>query len=352
MIKIDGSFGEGGGQILRTAIALSAITGKPIHIYNIRAKRDKPGLRPQHLTAVKAIAEICNAKVEGLKIESKEITFIPGNILAKNYEFNIGTAGSVTLVLQALLPVLNFAERPIFIRLIGGTEVPKSPTFSYFKNVLLHYLSKMGLHVDVNLIKHGFYPKGGGILEVNLEPSKLNALTYEKFGEIKEVYCEAYSEGLPEHVVMREINECLRILTSHNISSKIIKVNQKSLRLEESKGNIGNFFFIMSKSITDAIIGYDSIGLKGIPAEKVSREPTQILLENIFNTNAPLDMFAGDQILIWASIAKGKTVVKTHKFTLHAFTTLHILKEILEVNYTVEGKLHEPARIIIEGKGI
>jgi RNA 3'-terminal phosphate cyclase (ATP) len=108
----------------------------------------------------------------------------------------------------------------------------------------------------------------------------------------------------------------------------------------------------MSKSITDAIIGYDSIGLKGIPAEKVSREPTQILLENIFNTNAPLDMFAGDQILIWASIAKGKTVVKTHKFTLHAFTTLHILKEILEVNYTVEGKLYEPARIIIEGKGI
>jgi len=122
MIKIDGSFGEGGGQILRTSIALSAITGKPIHIYNIRAKRDKPGLRPQHLTAVKAVAEICNAKVEGLKIESKEITFIPGNILAKNYEFNIGTAGSVTLVLQALLPVLNFAERPIFIRLIGGTE--------------------------------------------------------------------------------------------------------------------------------------------------------------------------------------------------------------------------------------
>jgi RNA 3''-phosphate cyclase len=352
MIKIDGSFGEGGGQILRTAIALSAITGKAIHIYNIRAKRDNPGLRPQHLTAVKAIAEICNAKVEGLKISSKEITFIPGHVSAKNYEFNVGTAGSVTLVLQALLPVLNFAEKPIFVRLIGGTEVPKSPTFSYFRNVLLYYLFKMGLKINVNLLKHGFYPRGGGIVEVELEPSKLQSIYYENFGKIEEIYFEAYSEGLPEHVTIREINEAFNVLSDYNISKELIKFNKKSVSLEESKGNIGNFFFIMAKGSHNAVLGYDSIGLKGIPAEKVAREPVQLILENIFKTNAPLDIFAGDQILIWASLAKGTTSFRTHKLTLHAFTTLYILKEILDIKYSIEGKLNEVSRIIIEGKNI
>lgn len=344
MIKIDGSFGEGGGQILRVALALSAITGKPIKVFNIRAKRENPGLRPQHLLAVKALAEICNAKVEGAKIGSKELLFEPSSLKGGDYNFDVGTAGSVTLVLQALLPALCFAENPSRITIRGGTSVPKSPTVDYIKEVLLEHLKKLGFKASIELKKHGFYPKGGGIVEAEVFPSKLNNIILDNFGELLNIKIRSYSEGLPCHIVEREVNEALKI------------IGLKDDRIEFSKEcndprsqNIGNYFFIKAKSRI-SIIGYDSVGAKGVPAERVAEIPTKNLIEAI-RLNSATDYFAGDQLLIWLALSKGESLITTHKFTLHAFTTLHLLKEILEIDFSVEGNLEEFAKIRIFGKG-
>ncbi len=347
MRVIDGSFGEGGGQILRTALALAVIKNEDVKITNIRAKRENPGLRPQHLLVTKALAEICNGKVEGARIGSRELIFYPSKVKGGSYNFDVGTAGSVTLVLQALLPVAAFADKPIRIILKGGTAVPKSPTIPYFEKVFLFFLNKIGFNVKIKVLKHGFYPKGGGIVEVETEPSELRFLNLEKFGSVKEIFIQAYSEGLPCHVVEREVKRSLQLLENYNINEELVKIEK--ICSSPNSSNIGNFFFISALGSEFTVLGYDSIGIKGLSAEKVAQTPTENLLENIFKTNAALDFFAGDQLLIWLALAKGSSSITTHKYTLHAYTTLHLLKEMLGINFNIEGSLESFAKIRIEG---
>ncbi|MDT7892141.1 MAG: RNA 3'-terminal phosphate cyclase [Thermoproteota archaeon] len=347
---IDGSFGEGGGQILRTAIAISALSGKPIKVINIRSKRENPGLRPQHLLAVKALAMLCNAKVEGASISSRELTFIPSKIKGGNYTFDVGTAGSVTLVLQALLPVLVFAQNDSYITIKGGTSVPKSPTINYFEDVLLFHLKKMGVNVKITLIRHGFYPKGGGVVNVEVKSiDELKPLNLEKFGEIKKLKLYAYSEGLPCHIVEREIDKSLSLI-SEKVAKEVIEIEKQCIN--PSSSNIGNFFFISALGSKDTVLGYDGIGQKGLPAEKVAEKPTLEMIQNIFVSNAAVDMFAGDQLLIWMALAKGVSIITTHKYTMHAYTTLHLLKQLLDIDFQVEGSLDKFARIKIYGKSL
>jgi len=352
MITIDGSYGEGGGQILRSALALACILNKDVKIVNIRAKRENPGLRPQHFLVVKALKEITNANVEGLQIGSKEIYFKPSTIHSGNYYFDVGTAGSITLVLQSLLPVLVFGDKPTKLVIKGGTAVPKSPTFSYFSQVFYNYLSKMGVLVNFKLLRHGFYPKGGGLVEVEIFPSKINPINLLQLGEPKLIHCEAYSEGLPQHVVEREINTAINLLKESNLDINKVEISKKFLSLEESKGNIGNYFIIICYGSSDAVIGYDRVGIKGLPAEKVAEEPTKFLIENIFLTNAPVDYFAGDQLLIWLSLSKRTSKIRVHKLSLHAITNLYILKEMLNIKYEIEGEVGKESIITISGASV
>jgi len=169
LVEIDGSMGEGGGQILRTALALSAITGKPMRVYNIRARRDNPGLRPQHLTAVKAIAQICNARVKGAEVGSMTLEFYPSAIKGGSYTFDVGTAGSVPLVLQALLPVLAFADKPVTVKIRGGTDVPMAPTIDYVREVLARLTETLGYSFTIKVERRGHYPKGGGMVTVTVD---------------------------------------------------------------------------------------------------------------------------------------------------------------------------------------
>ncbi len=347
MRVIDGSFGEGGGQILRTALALATIKNEDVKIINIRAKRENPGLRPQHLLAAKAIAEICNGRLEGASIGSRELIFHPSKIKGGRYNFDVGTAGSVTLVLQALLPVVAFANEPIKITLKGGTAVPKSPTVSYFERIFLVHLQKIGFKAKIRVLRHGFYPKGGGIVEVETEPSQLKPLNLERFGSIKEIFIQAYSEGLPCHVVEREVTRSLEILESYNVSKELAKIEK--LCFSPTSSNVGNFFFISASGSEDTVVGYDAIGMKGLPAEKVAQNPSVNLVENVFKTNAALDLFAGDQLLIWLALAKGSSSITTHKYTLHAYTTLHLLRDMLGIDFKVEGSLDSFARLTIRG---
>jgi len=348
---IDGSFGEGGGQILRNAIAISAIIGKPIQIENIRVKRENPGLRPQHLLAVKALAQISNAKLEGDYIGSKELKFFPTKVKGGEFKFDVGTAGSVSLVLQALLPVLAFADSDSQLIIRGGTAVPKAPTIEYLKDVLFNYLKMMGLELSLEVLRHGFYPKGGGIIKVQIKHvEKLKPIILEKFGDPMQIRIFSYSEGLPCHVVEREINTSKSIISSRGFDLNKIIIEKHCN--DPKSSNIGNFFLISAKGSYNAIIGYDSVGMKGLPAEKVAEEPTKELLDNIYNTNCPVDMFAGDQLLIWMALAEGESIIYTHKYTLHAYTTLHLLKKLLGIEYEVEGEINKPAKIKIIGKAI
>ena len=184
MIDIDGSVGEGGGQILRTAFAMSAMTGKPVNIRNIRADRPKPGLASQHLTAIKAVTEICNGELEGAYKGSERVSFHPGNIEARDMELDIGTAGSISLVLQAILPVLARAHGESNIRIRGGTDVKWSPPVDHLRNTLLPIYKDFGIECELDVLKRGYYPKGGGEVHIGIRsPGEINWATPDKTNE-------------------------------------------------------------------------------------------------------------------------------------------------------------------------
>src|SRR3990167_5047423 len=188
IIKIDGSFGEGGGQILRTALSLSAITKKPFEIYNIRASRKTPGLSPQHLQAVNATAQICNAEVIGNQLRSTDLKFYPGETQAGTYHFNIGTAGSVALVLQTIFYPLSLANKPSSITIVGGTHVTHSPCVNYLKQQWLYFLKKIGFDAEIETLKAGFYPRGGGEILVKItQKSPRHPLCIESKGNLIQV---------------------------------------------------------------------------------------------------------------------------------------------------------------------
>ncbi|MEM2757242.1 MAG: RNA 3'-terminal phosphate cyclase, partial [Sulfolobales archaeon] len=215
-VIVDGSVGEGGGQILRTSVALSSILMKPIKVVNIRAKRRNPGLQNQHITAVKAAAEITNATVEGLYLKSTEITFTPKKLKPGRYSFDIGTAGSTTLVLQTLLPILLFMPGETEVEIIGGTDVPWSPPIDYLKNIMLHYIRLLGAEVEVKLLRRGHYPSGGGIVVAKVvnPPAKLRPIKMLERGELVRINGISHCVKLPKHVAERQAKTAEDILRS------------------------------------------------------------------------------------------------------------------------------------------
>ncbi|QGX89680.1 RNA 3'-terminal phosphate cyclase [Escherichia coli] len=206
MIALDGAQGEGGGQILRSALSLSMITGQPFTITSIRAGRAKPGLLRQHLTAVKAAAEICRATVEGAELGSQRLVFRPGTVRGGEYRFAIGSAGSCTLVLQTVLPALWFADGPSRVEVSGGTDNPSAPPADFIRRVLEPLLAKIGIHQQTTLLRHGFYPAGGGVVATEVSPvASFNTLQLGERGNIVQMRGEVLLAGVPRHVAEREI---------------------------------------------------------------------------------------------------------------------------------------------------
>ena len=214
MIEIDGSYGEGGGALLRTSAALSAATGKPIHVYNIRAKRPKGGLMPQHLHALKSASQLTTASFKGLKLSSQEITFKPGLPKGGDYRIDIGTAGSITLVLQCFMLPAGFAESAVNITIKGGTDVRWSPSVDYLRNVTLPILKAMGYTAEMDLIRRGHYPRGGGILKLKIDPvKKLRPINLKNL-EVEAIKGVSHSVKLPEHVALRQAKSAEDFLRS------------------------------------------------------------------------------------------------------------------------------------------
>lgn len=332
MRAIDGSYGEGGGQLLRTACALSAITGEAVRLHDIRARRDPPGLAPQHLTAVKAVAALCDAQVEGLELRSEELIFRPGKLRGGEFRFDVGTAGSVTLVLQALLPVALVAGAPARIHVIGGTDVRGAPPLDYLRFVSLPLLARMGAEVPLTLKRRGYYPRGGGEVEVVVSPHRLKALRIETPGAVQEIHGIAHVADLPEHILTRMQKMTARILA--DIAP--VEIESQILGHDQAIGQGGAI--VLWARTAHALLGGAEVAQRGIPAERIAGNAAQALRQDIL-AGATLDIHASDQILIYSAMAPGPSCFLVRTLSSHAQTALWLLQQFfsLRVNTRPAG---------------
>ncbi|UXD21335.1 ribosomal subunit interface protein [Ignicoccus pacificus DSM 13166] len=349
IIEIDGSFGEGGGQILRTSIALSAVTLRPVRIFNIRAKRKNPGLRRQHFTAVKALAEMTDAEVKGLEVGSKELVFIPKRLKGGNYRFDIGTAGSVSLVIQAITPAALFAPEPVKVWLRGGTDVPMSPPIDYLRFVFEPILSKFGADINIILKRRGHYPKGGGIVEFEVPspPRMLRPWGELERGEVIKIRGLSHCVRLPKHVAERQARAAEELLKRSGYENVQIDLEWYP---RERDPHLGPGSGIVLWAIAErSLLGGDSLGARGKPAEKVGEEAATKLIEDL-STKKALDRHMSDMIIPYLALSCGEAEVGGAKLTMHAWTHVHVVKKILpEAELELEGKIGEPFTLKVRG---
>ncbi|MDT7806398.1 MAG: 3-terminal phosphate cyclase [Acidobacteriota bacterium] len=339
MLCIDGSFGEGGGQIIRTSLALSLITGKPFRVRNVRARRERPGLQRQHLTAVTAAAAIGTGKADGAHLGSKEFTFEPGAIQPGEYKFTIGTAGSTMLVLQAVLPPLMIADAPSLLLFEGGTHNVKAPPFEFIRKSFLPLINRTGPNVTVELQRYGFYPPGGGRFNVYVEPAeKLRRLDLVERGAILSQRARALCVKLPVHVGERELA----------VASEQLGFMPDQLDLEESDNALspGNVFTIdiESENLTEVFTG---VGERGVRAEQVAScvvHEAQAYLD----AGAPVGQHLADQLLIPMALAGGGSYT-TATPSLHTTTNIEVIKKFLPVDITVTQLSEEVWKVEVFG---
>ena len=338
MIEIDGSHGEGGGALLRISTALSALTSNPIHITNIRANRPKTGLMPQHLNAVKAVSSLSCASVEGLEIGSKELFFYPDEVKGGNYNIDVKTAGSITLVLQAFMIPAVFAEAPVTITIRGGTDVRWSPPVNYFQYVTLPILRSMGYDAELDIIRRGHYPRGGGIVKVKINPAgKLKPINVDnlKVNKIKGI---SHAVKLPEHVAVRQAESAEKMLKANGFDAEI--------EIENSDNTLGPGSGIVLWTEGNTRVGGSAVGERGVRAEKVGEKAAEELLYHI-SRGAAVDKYIGDQIIPYMGVA-GKSKVKTAELTLHAVTNISVTEKVMGIKFDVDGKLGEVATIKVD----
>ncbi|MFH1327727.1 MAG: RNA 3'-terminal phosphate cyclase [Candidatus Bathyarchaeota archaeon] len=351
LVEIDGSLLEGGGQILRVSAALSAVTGTPLRIFNVRAKRSPSGLRPQHLAAVRSVTELTNAEVQGFKIGSREVEFTPRSSKGGVFLFDIGSAGSVTLTLQAFLPTATFASTKVEVEIHGGTNNPWAPPIEYLQSILFPTLNKIGFKGSVTLVKRGFYPTGGGIVKVNVEPTKkLNPLEMVNGGKVLHVSGISHSSKLPSHIVERMAKAAGDRLKGFGIQDLEIITKSSQPENEVCAIDSGCGIFLLAELDNGALIGSDSLGSIGKPAEKVGREVADNLIREL-ETGASVDRHLADQLIIWMSLADGISTISTSELTSHTATCIEICRKFIDAKFEVEGKLGEKATIKCHGVG-
>ena len=320
-ITINGSQGEGGGQILRTALSLSMCTGQTLRINNIRGNRKKPGLMRQHLTAVQAAAQICHADVQGDWVGSQELFFKPRQIRGGEYAFNIGTAGSCILVLQTVLPALLRADQPSQIKLSGGTHNPMSPPFHFMQRAFLPLLQKMGAAVEVTLERYGFYPAGGGQLHMRITPSgRLSPLHLPERGLLINAYAESVSAALPRHIAERELAHIQYELGWHDEQLQLLEIDPHQ--------GPGNVVFITQEYeyVTEV---FTAFGEKGVSAEAIAANVLKAS-RHYQASQAAVDQYLADQLLLPMALAGGGAFTTT-TWSLHAATNACIIEQYLPI---------------------
>jgi RNA 3'-terminal phosphate cyclase (GTP) len=327
MLEIDGSHGEGGGQILRTAVALSAVTGIPCRITNIRANRPTPGLKPQHLMGIKAATDICKADTKGVHSGSTCIEFIPHDISGGEYTIEIGTAGSTTLILQVLTPLCLFSSEPVKLTITGGTDVKWSPSVAYFEKVFCGILEKMNAHVQVTVNKHGFYPKGGGRVTAVIHPwDQKKGLNLTERGPVRTLEVVSIASSFLENarVAERQYQAFEKWFPGHSVVGNTRYVDT----LNPGSSLCGVAF------CEHSVLGADSLGERGKPAEMVGREVAEFLQEEI-DSKAALDVHMGDQVIPYLALTGGEVTVS--QISNHTRTSIWVCQQFMDTRVTVEG---------------
>ena len=339
VLEIDGSCGEGGGQVLRMSLALSALTGTAVRVVNVRARRKNPGLAAQHVTAVRAVADLCSAEVKGVDVGSRSVEFTPGAIRPGGFSFDVGTAGSVTLVLQAALPAA-FRVGDVELRISGGTDVPMAPPADYFRKVFLRWLGRLGGAAEFELVRRGYYPRGGGEVVVRIpEPAKWRPLLLEQSAEVERIEGAAHIANLPEDIAMRMASAARKRLATY-LSVKIHSEVLDAMRAEGPGGAI-----VLWADAGESILGGSAVAERGKRAEVVGNEAAAVLMAEL-HTGATVDIHAADQILPYLALASGPSSFLVREVTDHTRTVMWLLRSFLPVQFetTTAGGLQ---RIVV-----
>jgi len=332
---------------LRTSLALALLTGRAARIERIRAGRAKPGLRPQHLTAVRAAAAICDARLAGDELGSQELTFVPGGPPRPGeYVFDVaeavqgGSAGSVGLVLQTVLLPLTFAAGDSHLTLRGGTHVPWAPSAAYLENVFLPALAHMGVRAQVETAQWGFYPAGGGEMRVKVEGStrSLSPIQLVERGELYRVWGAATVLNLPAHIPQRMASRASNVLAEAGVRSQI-----EPQRLRGAGPGAGIFLFAR---YAHAVAGFTAYGQQGLPAERVAEAACEELLTH-HRAGAPVDPHLADQLALPMALAEGESRISASQITQHLLTNVWAVRQFLAVEIHVEGQLGAPGALIV-----
>lgn len=332
-IEIDGSTEEGGGQILRVSLALSCILSKPFRLYNIRAKRTKPGLQPQHLAGVNLAAKITNATIPGAKIGSTELEFTPGRIIGGRYDVDIGTAGSVTLLLQSALPILIRADRQSQLRVTGGTHSSHSPTIEYYENVFLPMIRRFGASAELRVDSFGWFPKGGGNVSLFIKPSNLRATEILDKGSLQSIQGVCSRSGLSQDILAREEEGIRSIFPGAKIERNV-----------KESHSIGTAVTVWA-GFENSIVGSSEVGRKGVRAETIGKSVASALQDSIKSKGA-IDEWMADQLLVFMAIANGKSSLRLPRITSHAKTCLQTIPIFTNVPFEVDNNV-----VSVEGIG-
>ncbi len=336
-IFIDGSMGEGGGQILRTSLALSCITGKRLHIKNIRSARRNPGLAKQHLSCVRAACHICNGKSHGAAKGSKVLDFQASPVHSGDFSFDIGSAGSTSLVIQTLLPALFLAHKPSTVTVTGGTHNPLAPPFDFLSETFLPAIKTAGFQGDCKLLRHGFFPAGGGEITLRVQPRQKQspvsmqtqvqanqAINLCNSGQEFRINARIYTAKLPTHIAHRQ--QKLLLQSGLNIQN----IEHTEVRDSQGPGNAVCVRLYCNKRTTV----FTAFGMRGKPSEQVISEVVNLAMHFI-DSGAAVDHFLADQLLLYMAIANGGCFT-TDRISAHMKTNMEVIKKFLPVDFIIE----------------
>jgi len=325
-VSVDGSTGEGGGQILRTSLALSCITGRSLHIENIRAARRNPGLAKQHLSSLQAACQICNGKCDGAIQHSQVLDFQPGPVQGGDFYFDIGSAGSASLVIQTILPALFLADKPSTVTVTGGTHNPLAPPFDFLCETFLPAIATAAFQANCKLIKHGFFPAGGGKITFHIQPWQKNThrtINLSQPGTHFQIHAKIYTAKLPAHIAQRQQKLLLQ--------SRLNIQNFEHIEVTDSDGP-GNCVMIRLGDGRRTTV-FTAFGMRGKPSQNVISEVVN-LAKDFLVSSAAVDRFLADQLLIYMAISKAGCYT-TKELSTHLLTNIEIIKKFLPVNFHV-----------------
>ena len=351
MIEIDGSEKSGSGTIARDAVPFSILMGEEIRLFNIRAKRDKPGLRPQHLKAMEAAAGISEGRLEGGRVGSKQILFKPGKVLkGGKFTWDIGTAGSTAMLVLSLVPLALFADKPSSYRVTGGLFQDFAPSLFHLKHVLLPVLARMGLHGTVRIIRPGYVPKGGGQIEVEISPLRkcLRPLEITDQGRVTGLRGVALSSMLKQRKVSERMAKvCEKVLRNkgHEPHIVVLDDSEGAPAFDAPSLQAGAALAVWAETGTGCLLGADMAGARGRTAEFIGERTARMLMEDL-DTGATVDRHLGDQIIPFAALAEGRSTFVVPGVTDHIEARLWLVERILKAKTRVTGNV-----VTIEGVG-